>query len=312
MGMSASRHDIDDQALGWLVRVNDPGFDAWEDWDVWMAADPRHTKAYWRLAEVEADAVEALKTAPTWPAVRIPRPAALPRRSAIAAALAAMVVGGLWLGWNQRPRTWSVETAPGEQRTLTLSDGSVVSLDGATRLTLDRRDPRDVVLVSGRALFDVVHDDHDPFVVAVGGAVLTDLGTTFDVTRLNDGARVSVSEGIVRVDAAGRTETLNAGDGVLVSPQGLERREIAIEDVATWREGRLSYTGETLAVVAQDLSRTLKRPVEVAPTLAGRRFSGSLGLDPDAADQKTRLASLLGVSVTERGETWRLEPRPAP
>lgn len=310
--MSAFNQDMDDQALGWLVRINDPDFDAWEDWDRWMAADPRHAEAYWRFAETEADAVEALKTAPVRPVVRIPRSAAIPRRSAIAAALAAVVVGGLWFGWSQRPQTWTVETAPGDQRTLTLSDGSVVSLDGATQLTLDRRDPRDVVLVSGRALFDVVHDARDPFVVSVGDAVLTDLGTTFDVTRLTDGARVSVSEGIVRVDASGRTATLNAGDGVLVTPAGLERREVAIEDVATWREGRLSYTGETLGVVAEDLSRALERPVEVAPTLAGRRFSGSLGLDADAADQKTRLASLLGVAVIEQGETWRLEPRPAP
>lgn len=310
--MSAFSQDIRDQALDWLVRVNDPTFEAWDDWDGWMAADPRHAEAYWRLAEGEADAVEALKTAPVRPAVRHPRPSDLPRRSAVAAALAAVVVGGLWFGWSHRPQTWSVETAPGERRTLTLSDGSVVSLDGATQLTLDRRDPRDVVLVSGRALFDVVHDDSDPFVVEVGNAVLTDLGTTFDVTRLTGGARVSVSKGIVRIDAAGRTETLNAGQGVLITPQGLERRDIALEDVGSWREGRLSYTGEALGVVAQDLSRALKRPVEVDPALSGRRFSGSLGLGADAAEQRTRLSTLLGVAVVERGETWRLEPRPAP
>ena len=40
--MSGITTDIDREALDWLVRVNDPGFQAWEDWDVWMAADPVH------------------------------------------------------------------------------------------------------------------------------------------------------------------------------------------------------------------------------------------------------------------------------
>src|SRR5690606_4485947 len=116
----------------------------------------------------------------------------------------------------------------------------------------------------------------DPFRVDVGDTTLTDLGTTFDVTRLSDGARVSVSEGVVRVDQDGASATLNAGDSVLATREGLERRSMPLEDVGGWREGRLSYTNETLAVVAQDLERALNTPIRVSPSLAERRFSGSL------------------------------------
>ena len=308
--MSAFMTETDRQALDWMVRVNDPGFEAWADWEAWMVADALHADAYWRLAEAEADAVAALKSAPIATVHRImpPRPALLRRRSALAAAFALLALGGGWFGWSQRPQPWIIETAPGETRSVTLDDGTEVFLAGETRLSLDRRTPRHVTLDSGRALFEVVHDATDPFVVLAGAATLTDLGTTFDVTRLGDAARVGVSEGVVRVDIQTATATLNPGDGVLATADGLEHRPVAPEDVAGWREGRLSYAGERLDVVAADLTRALNRSVTVSPSLASRRFSGSLTVTAGASVQRRRLEDLLGVSVVEDGKGWRLEP----
>lgn len=307
--MSASDSMIEREALAWLVRVNDPAFDQWDAWDHWLAADVRHSATYWRLAEAEADVVEALKSAPVRPARPVvARTVGFPRRAAVAAAVAVVALGGGWLAWNQRAQPWSIATASGERRTVTLADGSRVSLDGATRLTLDRRDPRDVTLNAGRALFEVAHDDADPFRVTVGDTTVTDLGTTFDVTRLSDGARISVSEGSVRVDRKSASATLHPGDGVVATSRGLERRSVSPEDVAGWRAGRLSYTNETLAIVAQDLERVLGRPIRVAPSLSERRVSGSWSTQAAPTDLKARLSRLLGVSVVEDGQGWRLEP----
>lgn len=307
--MSASDSMIEREALAWLVRVNDPAFDQWDAWDHWLAADVRHSATYWRLAEAEADVVEALKSAPVRPARPVvARTFGFPRRAAVAAAVAVVALGGGWLVWNQRAQPWSIATASGERRTVTLADGSRVSLDGATRLTLDRRDPRDVTLNAGRALFEVAHDDADPFRVTVGDTTVTDLGTTFDVTRLSDGARISVSEGTVRVDRRSASATLHPGDGVVATSEGLQRRSVSPEDVAGWRAGRLSYTNETLAIVAQDLERALDRPIRVAPSLSERRVSGSWSTRATPTDLKARLSRLLGVSVVEDGQGWRLEP----
>ena len=314
MGMSATTRIIERDALDWLVRVNDPDFDQWDAWESWLAADARHAEVYWRLAEAEGDAVEALKTAParTLPTMRAGRGFVFPRRAVIAAAVGALALGVAWIGWSARPQPWLIETAPGEQRTVTLADGSQVVLDGATRLALDRRKPRQVSLEAGRALFEVEHDDAHPFLVAVGDTTLTDLGTVFDVTRLQDGARVSVSEGSVQVDAGSARTVLNPGDSVVSSARGLERGSISPEDIDAWREGRLSWNDARMTVVAQDLGRALNRPVSVAPALANRRFSGSLTTTAPTADQKSRLELLLGVTITETGEGWRLEPRRAP
>lgn len=308
--MSASSKEIEGEALAWLVRVNDPAFTGWDAWELWLTADSRHAEAYWRLAEADADMIEALKSAPLRPVapVTAPRRAALPRRWAIAAAVAVLGLGLAWLAWTERAQPWSIGTAPGETRTVALADGSRVTMDGATRLTLDRGDPREVTLEAGRVLFEVVHDEANPFRVRVAGTTLTDLGTTFDVTRLKDGTRVSVSEGIVRVDTERASATLRPGDSVMATSEGLERRRVSPEDVAEWRHGRLSYSNETLAVVAQDLERVLDRPITVDPSLAARRFSGSLNAKAPPADLKTRLSRLLDVSIVEDGEGWRLEP----
>lgn len=308
--MSVEDRDIEDGALAWLVRINDPDFDGWDDWEQWLAADPRHGEVYWRLASDEADAVAAIRTAPK--PFEAPKPARgsllLSRRTAMAAALAACVVGVGVLGWSVRPLPDAISTGPGERREVVLADGSRVTLDARTRLTFDRRDPRAVRLESGRALFVVVHDARDPFRVDVGDGTLTDLGTTFDVTRLADGARVGVSEGIVHVRRGRAEATLGPGDGVVMSPSGLERRAVSTTEVQGWRDGRLTYSDETLAVLAEDLSRAFNRPVTVAPQLSGRRFSGSLSTDIAPADQRSRLSALLGVAVVEQGEGWRLEP----
>lgn len=305
--MSASDDMIEREALAWLIRVNDPIFDQWDAWDHWLAADARHSATYWRLAEAEADVVEALKSAPVRPAEPVVA-WTFDRRAAIAAAVAVIAVGGVWLAWNQRAQPWSIATGSGERRTVILADGSRVSLDGATRLTLDRRDPREVTLNGGRALFEVAHDDAEPFRVTVDDTTVTDLGTTFDVTRLSDGARISVSEGSVRVDRKSASATLHPGDGVVATSRGLQRRSVSPEDVVGWRAGRLSYTNETLAIVTQDLERALGRPIRVASSLSERRVSGSWSTQAAPADLKARLSRLLDVSVVEDGEGWRLEP----
>lgn len=310
MGMSASIAEIEREALAWLVQVNDPAFSQWDAWEQWLTSDARHAETYWRLAEVESDMVEALASAPVLAGAR-PAPRrgfAMPPRAAMAAAVALLALGGLWFAWSERPQPWTIETRSGEQRTITLADGSQVSLDAGTRLRLDRRDPREVTLETGRALFQVVHDDTEPFRVDVGDTTLTDLGTTFDVTKLSQGTRVSVSEGIVRVDQDGASATLNAGDGVFATSKGLERRAVSPEDVGGWRDGRLSYTSETLTVVAQDLERALNRPVQVSPSLADRRFSGSLSTRMPPDELRARLSRLLGVSVVEDEDGWQLEP----
>ena len=317
--MIADAAGIEDAAMAWLIRLQDPEFDRWDDWERWLTANPAHAETYWRLADADADLVDpAAPTAAIIP-LRRPRPARRSRgmggsrRAWPAVGLAAALVLACGLAWA----TWStnrgrvIETAPGEARSLTLADGSRVHLSGGSRLAL-ARDPRRVTLDAGRALFEVAHDDADLFTVQVGDARVTDLGTVFDVTRLATGERVSVAEGAVRYEADGRSETLQAGEGLVVLNGVIARRVVDAERVGGWRDGRLAYRDETLGVIAQDLALELGRPVALDPDIASRRFTGSLVTTGSEAETRERLAGLLGVAVDGDSEGWRLRAPAGP
>lgn len=318
--MAEDRHVMETAALDWVIRLRDPGFDGWEEFEAWLAADPAHAEAYHRLALADADMAELLAGEP------VPAPAAAPadlppnvvpiRRPAIArrawlgGAIAASIAALVGVGMiDRQPSLYRIETAPGRQRTITLDDGSRIALNGGTRIELDRKDPRHATLERGEAMFEVVHDDKAPFRVLVGGATLVDVGTKFNVVREGPVTAVQVSEGAVvynpdsdavRLDAGRR---LRAVDG---DPQ-IELAAVAPSAVAGWREGRLIYDGQTMADVAADLSRWSGEPVRADPRIAGQRFRGVLSLGKD--DDVAGLASLLDVDVRRSGREWILSPR---
>ncbi len=96
-----------------------------------------------------------------------------------------MVVTATHLPW----RVWGADqrTAAGEQRVLTLDDGSRLTLAGDSAINLDLVDhQRHVTLLRGRAYFQVASDPHRPFLVEAGEARVRVTGTRFEVRR--DGA----------------------------------------------------------------------------------------------------------------------------
>src|SRR5882672_2915400 len=65
--------------------------------------------------------------------------------------------------------TQRFETAIGEQRSVVLSDGSLVTLNTSSSIEVRMlRDRRTVQLLAGEALFDVAHDTARPFDVVAG------------------------------------------------------------------------------------------------------------------------------------------------
>ena len=104
---------------------------------------------------------------------------------------------------------------------LRLHDGSGVELDARTRLRVlrDQVDAVELALASGAARFDVTHVKGRTFTVALGSALVTVVGTRFDVARSErpEGTlvRVSVSRGVVevrRLDQPGSVRRLSAGE----------------------------------------------------------------------------------------------------
>lgn len=117
--------------------------------------------------------------------------------------LAAMTVLALGLApWLQTPSLAWQTYASGSHpvRRVSLSDGTWVGLDRESLLAVrfDERH-RIVDVLRGGALFDTGHDSSRPLLVQLDANVLQESETVFDAHRSDDGARVTVISGRVKV-----------------------------------------------------------------------------------------------------------------
>lgn len=287
--------DVLAEAVDWRMRIDaapdDRALSA--TLDAWLAADAAHRSAWRdveRLARVAsalpadyADLQGAVLGAADTPAPSGPRPAV--RRLAVAAvALAAclafffMPVIQLWLASDYR-------TGTAELRGVTLEDGSVVTLDGESAIAVRYADGRrEVVLLSGRAYFEVVPSAQRPFVVVADQATVTVTGTAFDVGKSAETLSVAVQTGTVQValDQGKRpVATLHRGDRLAIGrpSETLVRSKVDPSDVAAWRMHRLIVDRATIADIVRELERHYSGVVILrGEALAARRVSGVFDL----------------------------------
>ena len=231
-----SESPIDDAAYRWLAR-RDRGFTPAEQdaYLEWLRADPRHAAAVARISRAWG-ALDALSewrpahsTAPN-PNL-LARPAARRRffrPALILAGLAATLAAGLFLAGALPGLTRSSRddapangaTPPGivrhEPRRLTLPDGSIVALLGASEVRVAySAEERRVKLEGGEAHFTVAKAPHRPFVVEVRGVAVRAVGTAFNVQVAPDAVAVLVTEGQVRLERP--PEAPGSGGAVVVS-----------------------------------------------------------------------------------------------
>lgn len=316
--MTADTKDgIEDAAIDWHIRCRDADSATWEAFTRWLGEDVRHLAAYDAIVALDLDIEEALMArAPSLTLVSNENAydARSPRRwwigGALAASAAALVA--ILAGPNLRASSrYEIATAPGQTRTIAMGDGTQITLNGATRMTFDRRDKRFAALESGEAVFIVRHDPAHPFALDLGAVRVSDVGTVFNVVRESAGTTVEVREGSVLYDVVNEAIPVKAGQSLRATTAS---SRIVVtskrpESIATWREGRLDYGMESFAVIARDLSRNLGTSVIVDPALAERRFSGTIALDRNHKRLFARLGALLGVTIRQDGASWRMSVR---
>jgi len=117
-----------------------------------------------------------------------------PRIATMAVAAVAVLVTGLYFYLTPQ----RLQTAVGEQRSVVLGDGSLVTLNTSSSIEVHMaKDRRTVKLLAGEALFEVAHDTKRPFDVTTGDATVRAIGTQFNVDRRAASTTVTVVEGRV-------------------------------------------------------------------------------------------------------------------
>jgi transmembrane sensor len=282
---------LDDMAVDWFTRAGAGDMTAGEtaELEAWLDADPAHRAAFDAVG-FTWQGIEPLRSDPRIAAMQRGRPSRRWVPHAIAATLAVAVLGGAgWQFWPHATLTnQQFRTGVGEKATITLADGSVMTLSTDTLVRTQKDgEKRLVYLDRGQAFFKVAHDKAHPFEVHAAGRTVTAVGTAFEV-RVDHGFKVTLVEGKVRVDAplvkpksdsaptpevqevvmVAGAQLVAAGDTWSVQPADVAR-------AVAWTRGQLVFVDEPLANVAEEMNRYSDRKIYVDETAGRKKISGT-------------------------------------
>jgi transmembrane sensor len=310
------------EAALWLTRLQEAGADASAAFETWLSSSPEHAAAWrqvhepWALIGEHSAAPElvelrraALSDARNQRQARSPSTSWFAStswlgwrsRAAVAAVVLCITVGGLLL-WRSNQAD-AYRTLVGERRTVTLVDGSTITLDSQSEVRVRyTRSARDLTLTRGQARFEVAHDVERPFSVVAGGQKVVATGTVFNVDLLGSKVLVTLIEGHVVVLpqgqgllgsdsnggaaaqpsmdnadrsaprlAAQRSPTMGsrgvellAGEQLVASSVGAPMVERVNVDRATaWQNGDLIFDNEALSSVITRVNRYTKARIEL-------------------------------------------------
>jgi len=305
-----TRAEIDEEAATWIWRMEAGpagGADA-EGFEAWLRQDPRHRRAVEELSKVwEAldglpdprrnEPLPALTEAPATQITRSRRPLWV----AAAAVLVATVSGVIW--WTERSETQVLATAVGQHRTVTLADGSIVTLNTNSIVETNfGRQARDIYLRKGEAHFEVAHDRLRPFLVHAGDAVVRAVGTEFEVrVRADQHVDVLVNEGRVEVqpeiaevpapDAALRAQpvalakvkAVSAGEELSTATNNYAIVPVSAEQLSSdlaWREGAVVFDSAPLSQAVTEIQRYTDARIAISdPAIASLPVGGRFKTD---------------------------------
>lgn len=231
--------------------------------------------------------------ASTVDAIHVARPRA--KFAAIAACLAlALMAAGVWFQERGVYRT-----SRGEQRSVVLSDGSIVQLNTLTTIVVHfSAERRRIELPAGEAFFRVAHDAARPFDVETPLAIVRAVGTEFSVYNRPESTRVAVVEGRVTVQKAGAgpdaagSGIIAAGEQVSVSTSGSVERmsRSATPDTqraTAWMQRRIVLDNDRVDFAVAEFNRYNKIQMQVRDAeVADLRISGVFSADDPQALMK--------------------------
>lgn len=294
----ADADPIHTQAATWFARLHADELNEHEEAEhqIWLDADPAHRLAYekvermWMMLSDFSAAPEISQRLAAIPAAVPPqaqpqlrrRPRRMQWLAACAAALTAIVIG--WRVFTPAPISEQrYASAIGEQRSITLEDGSQVDLDTDTTLRVRySRQQRRIELDRGRAFFKVAADSARPLTVDTAQGSVRAVGTQFEVYRLDNGLDVTLFEGKVQLRAAAADDS-SAAVATLIPGQRAHMTTGKAPQVQNfqggsapaWIDGQLVFADLPLQAAVDEFNRYGGTPLRITDAALGElRVSG--------------------------------------
>lgn len=173
-------------------------------------------------------------------------------------------------------------TRVGEKLTLSMPDGSRITLNGESTIYFDEgygKSNRTVRLI-GEAFFDVFSDTILPFEVITNQVFTRAIGTSFNVFSRDGQLRVALTSGRISVTDSMDSVMLSPGQLVALKSNGTEEgfsiNQFNTLEVTGWKEGKLYFDRKTLETVLSDLARWYGVELEIERGLdLNRKVSGT-------------------------------------
>jgi len=284
-----SNQDRHDQASDWIVKM-DRGLSSDEKIALqeWMQDSPENHSTLMQMTQLwdKMDAMTRLSDLfpkPTRHASQTQTQRSnlieswLKPVPAIAASIALATVLGLWaiLG-NLDNNNNSYQTAIGEQSTVMLPDGTKMTLNTNTSVTVAYSDQQRLLhLTQGELHVSVAKDKDRPLSVMAGGKVIQAIGTEFNIEITSQQKiELVVTEGKVKVGIQQKPEkqiasiepltlpsdalTVSAGEEIMLGEAKEQITEVSAEDIAvklSWQKGNLIFRGESLEEAVREVGR---------------------------------------------------------
>lgn len=349
---------LSDQAASWWVRLHAETVTPSDQsaFGEWVARSPERVGAYLRMARLMGALKRDGVRWPDTPAEVLIREAKAsppevlsisrgyrgegsqrsnedtPKQVRFLTGIAASLLIAVSAAWVFFAGPQHYRTAIGEQRSVLLADGSVITLNTASRIEVDLQEDRRLIrLLEGEALFNVAPDRSRPFDVVAGNTTLQAVGTQFNVDRRSKITTVTVVEGRVAVSSTPRgsgpggsgqerrttpdplSAILSAGEQLVVTPTAIAKPKRANIAVATaWTQRQLIFEKRPLGEVAEEFNRYNRDAIEIAD--AGLRQQQVTGVFQanDPTSFMTFLAQIPTVKIHQMEDGRHIVTRAPP
>jgi transmembrane sensor len=317
------------------------------DLETWLSSDSRHRGAYVRacaqwvgldrlsvlngpVGSAAEDSSRGTCDADELVARRSFAADRMSRRRMLAATAASIAIAGGALTWAVRKGNERYKSGIGEVRRIALADGSTLLLNTDSEVTVElEKQFRNIRLLRGEAVFEVAHDKARPFVVRAKNTAVRAVGTAFAVRLDAERIDITVTEGVVEIADVGTMASL--GPIVTNVPSPGVRRVVAHERALVggtttqalnvfpiasassdrrlaWREGMLSFDGESLGEAVAEINRYNHRRIIIDDPILGQRPVVGVFRTTDLEGFAAAAAAALQARVVPDGNVIRLEP----
>ncbi len=281
-----------------------------EQWQAWLHAHPDHQTA-WAKVEFFTGKFQGLPAHAASAALNQPD---LYRRRTLKtlAILGALGLSSWQVSRARYLQDWAADyrTALGASKTITLADGSKVTLDTDSALNIEfTSELRRLQLVAGEIYIETAPDParlSRPFVVDTQEGRVRALGTRFSVRQQAGNSQVTVYANAVEIQPAqaGTSKlTLKAGQTTHFTPEKIDAVAAMSADRPAWTQGILLADNLPLSEFLLQLNRYRHGYVTCDPRIADLRIVGAFPLNNTDHILAT-LAETLPVTIDNPLPFW--------